>query len=104
MRAMQVGFNRWLNVIWPFVSLALPLLLICGLTIWFGGGQSRQVVVEMMIRVVVVVGMYIFVGNSGILSFGHISFMAIGAYAAAWLTCCTLPMVKPIYLPGFPRY
>jgi hypothetical protein len=59
MRAMQVGFNRWLNVIWPFVSLALPLLLICGLTIWFGGGQSRQVVVEMMIRVVVVVGMYI---------------------------------------------
>ena len=26
------------------------------------------------------VGLYIFVGNSGVLSFGHVSFMAIGAY------------------------
>ena len=28
----------------------------------------------------VVVGLYVFVGNSGLLSFGHISFMCLGAY------------------------
>ena len=46
-----------------------------------------------MIRVVAVVGLYIFIGNSGILSFGHIAFMSIGAYASAWQTCC--PAMKP---------
>jgi branched-chain amino acid transport system permease protein len=61
-------------------------------------------IAEMMIRIVVVVGMYIFIGNSGVLSFGHISFMAIGAYAAAWFICCTLPMVKPMYLPDLPDF
>jgi branched-chain amino acid transport system permease protein len=89
---------------WPFVSLAIILLSVCTLTVAFGGGQSQQIVTEMMIRVVVVVGIYIFIGNSGILSFGHIGFMAIGAYAAAWFTCCTLPMVKPMYLPDLPEF
>ncbi len=40
----------------------------------------------------VVVGLYVFVGNSGLLSFGHISFMCLGAYMTAWLTIP--PMMK----------
>lgn len=74
-----------LLVSWPFVSLT-------------------QTLAEMMIRVVLVVGLYVFVGNSGILSFGHISFMSVGAYAFVWLSCCTLPMLKPLYLPGLPVF
>lgn len=98
-RTMQL-FRYW----WPFLSVGILLLLICGFIVWVGGAQAQQVVTEMMIRIVVVVGIYIFIGNSGILSFGHISFMSIGAYAAAWFTCCTLPMVKPLYLPGLPEF
>jgi branched-chain amino acid transport system permease protein len=67
-------------------------------------GSTAEIISEMMIRVVMVVGLYIFVGNSGILSYAHIGFAAIGAYAAAWFTCCTLPMVKPLYLPGLPDF
>jgi branched-chain amino acid transport system permease protein len=89
---------------WPLLSLSIVLLAICTLTVLLGSGQNKQIVTEMMIRVVLVVGIYIFVGNSGILSFGHISFMTIGAYAAAWFTCCTLPMVKPMYLPSLPEF
>ena len=63
-----------------------------------------QTLTEMMIRVVLVIGLYVFVGNSGILSFGHISFMSVGAYAFVWLSCCTLPVVKPLYLPGLPVF
>ena len=49
-----------------------------------------------------VAGLYIFVGNSGVISFGHIGFMCIGAYAAAWFTIP--PMMKQVSLPGLPDF
>jgi len=55
---------------------------------------------EMFIRVTVVVGLYVFIGNSGIISFGQIGFMCIGAYAAAWTTA--EPGFKQIMLQGLP--
>ena len=36
--------------------------------------------------VAIVVAIYVFVGNSGVLSFGHISFVAVGAYLSGILT------------------
>ena len=30
----------------------------------------------------IVMALYVFVGNSGVLSFGHVSFVAVGAFAA----------------------
>ena len=36
--------------------------------------------------VAIVVALYVFVGNSGVLSFGQISFFSVGAYAAGRLT------------------
>lgn len=40
-------------------------------------------VINMLIMVILVVGLYVFAGNSGVFSFGQIGFMAIGAYTAA---------------------
>ncbi len=87
---------------WPAIGLSIILGIVWALTAAIGSDEIQEIVTEMMIRVVIVVGLYIFIGNSGVLSFGHISFMAIGAYAHAWLTCCTLPMVKQLYAPGLP--
>ena len=39
-----------------------------------------------LINLVAVVGLYVFVGNSGVLSFGNVAFMAVGAYVSALLT------------------
>src|SRR6185436_2538896 len=39
-----------------------------------------------IVSVAIVVALYVFVGNSGVLSFGHISFVAVGAFAAGVLT------------------
>ena len=89
---------------WPAIGLSIFLGIVWALTAAIGSDEIQQIVTEMMIRIVVVVGLYIFIGNSGLLSFGHISFMAIGAYAHAWFTCCTLPMVKQLYAPGLPVY
>ncbi len=82
------------------ILLILGLAIITGLTA-VGGPEDLQVALtEMMIRVVVVVGLYVFIGNSGIISFGHIGFMCIGAYAAAWATA--EPSFKGIMLQGLP--
>ena len=67
-----------------------------------GGDDLQVTLTEMFIRVVVVVGLYVFIGNSGIISFGQIGFMCIGAYAAAWATA--EPSFKGIMLQGLPAF
>jgi branched-chain amino acid transport system permease protein len=42
----------------------------------------NRIATVMFINMIVVVGLQTFSGNSGVLSFGHISFMGIGAYAS----------------------
>ncbi len=41
---------------------------------------------DALVSVSIVVALYVFVGNSGVLSFGHISFVAVGAYLSGILT------------------
>ena len=50
-----------------------------------GGPVTRGVVVVALINLVLVVGLYIFVGNSGVFSFGSIGLAAVGAYTAGLL-------------------
>jgi branched-chain amino acid transport system permease protein len=78
------------------------LLVIAALTYQFGSRPFNRTVVEMFINIMVVVGLYVFIGNSGLLSFGHISFMCLGAYMTAWLTIP--PMMKSITLKGLPAW
>jgi branched-chain amino acid transport system permease protein len=42
--------------------------------------------INALVSVSMVVALYVFVGNSGVLSFGHISFVAVGAWAAGVLS------------------
>lgn len=50
-----------------------------------------------LVFVAIVAALYVFVGNSGVLSFGHVSFVAVGAFASGIMT---LPGdVKPGVLP-----
>src|SRR3712207_7465516 len=41
---------------------------------------------NLCISLVLVVGLQVFMGNSGILSFAHVGFMGVGAYASAVLS------------------
>lgn len=89
---------RW----WPLLALELLLALIAIITSALDAASLTQAVLEAMVKIVAVVGLYLFIGNSGIMSFGHVGFMAIGAYAAAWQTCCE--MLKPIVMPALPDF
>jgi branched-chain amino acid transport system permease protein len=54
-----------------------------------GGPRYDRAVVNGLIMLILVVGLGVFVGTSGVFSFGHMSFMAIGAYTTAILTTST---------------
>lgn len=92
--------------VFPNQAVWLPLALIALLAAITLVGQFPMfaryelALTEMLIHVVAVVGIYLFVGTSGILSFGHIGFMCIGAYGTAWAT--TQPMWKELMLPALP--
>jgi branched-chain amino acid transport system permease protein len=68
----------------------------------FHSQRLDRTVTEMLISVVLVVGLYVFAGNSGVVSFGHIAFTAIGAYATAWQT--VQPFIKGTSMPGLPTF
>ncbi|MDA9397564.1 branched-chain amino acid ABC transporter permease [Bradyrhizobium sp. CCBAU 45389] len=89
------------TIVTPIVLIA-ALLVMAALTYYFGSRPFNRTIVEMFINIMIVVGLYVFVGNSGLLSFGHISFMCLGAYMTAWLT---IPSVmKSITLKGLPGW
>jgi branched-chain amino acid transport system permease protein len=91
----------WRTIATP-VILTLLLLAIAALTWQFGSRAFNRTVVEMFINIMVVAGLYVFVGNSGLLSFGHISFMCLGAYMTAWMTIP--PVMKAVTLKGLPSW
>jgi branched-chain amino acid transport system permease protein len=86
----------------PTVSLIAFLLLFVGVISAVGDSILDRFLVETLIYVVAVVGMQIFIGNSGIISFGHPVFMLVAAYATAWQTCC--PGLKPLFMSGLPDF
>lgn len=74
---------------WPPFALAAFLVVTWALVDGFGDAVYKDTAVRMFLTLIVVLGLQIFSGNSGVLSFGHVAFMAIGAYASALLTIPT---------------
>ncbi len=82
---------------------AFVLILLIGLVAYAGSyfsGSVQRTIVDALIKTSLVVGTYIFIGNSGILSFGHVGFFALGAYATAWTTIS--PSIKESLMPDLP--
>lgn len=67
-------------------ALLIGLLLLAPLAGTVGDATVSRVATIVLISVVFVVGLSTFTGTSGVMSFGHVAFMAIGAYATAYLT------------------
>jgi branched-chain amino acid transport system permease protein len=69
-------------------QLAAPVALVVGAAL-LGTTVSRATeiyFINALVAVSIVVALYVFVGNSGVLSFGHISFVAAGVWAAGVLS------------------
>jgi branched-chain amino acid transport system permease protein len=69
-------------------EVAFPALLV-GAVALVGSFTARTNEIHFrsaLVDVAIVVGLYVFIGNSGVLSFGQISFVAVGAFAAGLMT------------------
>lgn len=92
----------FLEKAWPVLVLVLPLVAAVVLADLYGSVLLKRTITDALIKIVIVVGLYIFIGNTGIVSFGHIGFAGLAAYFATWMTCC--PMMKPITMTGLPDF
>jgi len=81
-------------------SLPLVAAAVIAALLFPGGGE--RIVALFSIYVIAVLGIGIYAGNSGIVSFGHVGFMAIGAYASALLTIN--PVIQKTALPHLPQW
>lgn len=82
--------------------LLAGLILLATLPGYLGSAASARFAIDMMIKLAFVIGLSIFVSNTGILSFGHAAFAGIAAYAAAWFTIPV--MTKKVFLPDLPAF
>ena len=82
---------------WPLIGLALGVA-VCSLGLDALTPSLAGPITLALVTCVLVIGLYVLAGNSGVLSFGQIGFMGIGAYATAILT---IPAEsKPLVLPS----
>ena len=90
-----------LRRLWPLIALVV-LVAAIALIASFAPTVLQRRVTQALVNLVAVVGLYVFVGNSGVLSFGNVAFMAVGAYVSALLTMRAA--AKSVFLPDLPAF
>jgi branched-chain amino acid transport system permease protein len=84
-------------------SLVVPLLLVA-LTVAVGSSGTpafEDTVTLILCNLIIVLGLQVFIGNSGVYSFGQLGFAASGAYIAALLT---IPAIfTALQTPALPK-
>ncbi|MGL4309339.1 MAG: branched-chain amino acid ABC transporter permease [Paracoccaceae bacterium] len=84
------------------ILLGLLLIAFALLALAVGSRPFNQTIIDIFLKVIFAVGLWVFVGNSGVISFGHIAFACLGGYLAAWTTI--KPMLKGGAMPGLPDW
>lgn len=82
--------------------LAGIVILMAALVSLVGGVKNEQIYILFAINLVFAVGVQTFMGTSGIVSFGHLAFAALGAFITGLLT--TPVAVKQTSIPDAPQF
>jgi len=80
------------------IILIVPLALIALGVSLFGGALLERITIVLFINLTLVLGLQVFMGNSGVLSFAQMGFMGIAAYASILFSMT--PKMKAIALPN----
>jgi branched-chain amino acid transport system permease protein len=80
------------------VMLVVPLFVIALISSVVNDNLIEQITTVLFINIVIVLGLQLFMGNSGILAWTHVGFMGIGAYAS--VLCSMTPEAKAMTLPN----
>src|SRR5438876_2766918 len=88
----------------PLAQLAAPALivLLAALVSMLVSRSSETYFIDALVKVAIVVALYVFIGNSGVVSFGHVAFVALGAWAAGVLSVPSGE--KPAIMPNLAHF
>lgn len=87
---------------WPPLFLCALVAASFGIVEALDSVVYTRIAVLMFLMLIVALGLQVFSGNSGVLSFGHVAFMAVGAYSSALLTIPTdVKEFTFLTIPGF---
>ncbi len=78
--------NTTRDAVFPVAGSLLLAMVFIGGGLLYGnvlGGSAERLVTSMFINAIVVVGLQLYIGNTGVLSFGHIGFGAVAGYVFA---------------------
>ena len=94
------------------LTLVAGILLLGILTQLLGIPLLIRIITVMFVSLILVLGLQLYMGNSGILSFAHIGFMGIGAYTSVLFSMTPAakemtnpdmyPVLIPLHLPFLP--
>lgn len=90
--------NHIAAILAPTLIVALPTAAIATAN----DQLLTTVLLGALVNLVLTIGTYIFVGNSGVVSFGQMAFMMTGAYASALVSIPAA--LKPVLLPDLPHW
>ena len=96
----MIPATRLRPALWGSALLSAVLLGGMWLVQTYGSTSSSRTYVMFLVNVMLVVSIQLFIGNSGIVSFGHVAFMGIGAYTTALVT--VPEVLKSAQLPDLP--
>jgi branched-chain amino acid transport system permease protein len=107
-----------MNIASRLKSYNTPLILMVGILLLailvelIGVPLLIRIVTVMFVSLILVLGLQLYMGNSGILSFAHIGFMGIGAYTSVLFSMTPIakemanpdmyPILIPLHLPFLP--
>ena len=98
---MMLDRLRWPT--FPIVGAVVLFAVLAGSGLLYQsllGGAAERLVTVMLIDAIVVIGIQIYIGNTGVLSFGHVGFGAIAGYAFALMAID--PVEKQRRIPNAP--
>jgi len=97
--------DRW--YLRALLGAALLSLILALVIVWFetyGTRTDQRVALTFLINLVAVIGFQVFMSNSGVPTFGHVAFVAIGAYTAALVTTPTDRKSSETLIPDAPGF
>ncbi len=98
--SVPIPLSRLRPALVGWAVVAVVLLIAMRATQSFGSTASSRTFVVFLVNVMLVISLQVFIGNSGIVSFGHVAFMGIGAYTTALLSIP--PFLRLSQLPNLP--
>ena len=100
---MMVNQDKWwVRALIGSAQMLFLVGILVAAVMLFGSATDQRILTVFLINVVAAIALQIYTGSSGVISFGHVGFMALGAYGSALFTAD--PAIKAAAIPNAPAF